>query len=159
MSYLLDTNVISAVAPTRSDRPRALVDWLDRASAELYLSVVTSAEIRDGIAKAQREGAVRKAKDLGDWWNALEHIYAERILAFDLPAATIAGAMMDRARGLGKAAGFADVAIAATAQARGLTILTRNVRRFQAIYARVLNPIDGPAPPLAYVAPETPNRQ
>ena len=75
--------MISAVAPTRSDRPRALVDWLDRASAELYLSVVTSAEIRDEIAKAQREGAVRKAKALGDWWNALEHIYAERILAFD----------------------------------------------------------------------------
>ena len=67
--------------------------------------------------------------------------------------------MMDRARGLGKAAGFADVAIAATAQARGLTILTRNVRHFQAIYARVLNPIDGPPPPLAYVAPETPNGQ
>ena len=61
--------------------------------------------------------------------------------------------------GLGKAAGFADVAIAATAQARGLTILTRNVRHFQAIYARVLNPIDGPPPPLAYVASETPNGQ
>ena len=86
MSYLLDTNVISAVAPTRSDRPRALVDWLDRASAELYLSVVTSAEIREGIAKAQREGAVRKAKALSDWWNAVEHLYAERILAFDLQA-------------------------------------------------------------------------
>ena len=66
---------------------------------------------------------------------------------------------MDRAQGLGKAAGFAHVAIAATAQARGLTILTRNVRRFQAIYARVLNPIDGPLPPLAYVAPATPSGQ
>jgi toxin FitB len=159
VSYLLDTNVISAVAPTRSDRPRALVDWLDRASAELYLSVVTSAEIRDGIAKAQREGAVRKAKALRDWWNAVEHLYAERILAFDLSAAAIAGAMMDRARGLGEAAGFADVAIAATAEARGLTVLTRNVRHFRAIYARVLNPIDAPLPPLAAAAPETPNGQ
>lgn len=157
MSYLLDTNVISAVAPTRSDRPRALVDWLDRASAELYLSVVTSAEIRDGVAKAQREGAVTKAKVLSEWWDAVEHLYTERILAFDLPAATIAGAMMDRARGAGQAAGFADVAIAATAEARGLTILTRNVRHFHAIYGRVLNPIDGPLPPLASAAPRTPN--
>ena len=82
-----------------------------------------------------------------------------RILAFDLQVATIAGAMMDRARGLGRRPASRDVAIAATAQARGLTILTRNVRHFQAIYARVLNPIDGPAPPLAYVAPETPNRR
>ena len=106
MSYLVDTNVISAVAPTRSERPRALVDWLDRASAELYLSVVTSVEIRDGIAKAEREGAARKAKALREWWNAVEHLYAERICAFDLTAATIAGAMMDRARAAGQAPGL-----------------------------------------------------
>lgn len=149
MSYLVDTNVISAVAPRRPVRPRALVDWLDRASAELYLSVVTSVEIRDGIAKAEREGAARKGKNLREWWDAVEHLYAERILAFDIAAATIAGVMMDRARAAGQAPGFADVAIAATAEARGLTVLTSNVRHFRAVYARVLDPIEGPLGPVA----------
>jgi predicted nucleic acid-binding protein len=153
VSYLIDTNVISAVAPTRRNRPCVLVDWLDRASAELYLSIVTSVEIRDGIAKADRDGAARKANVLRELWVAVEHLYAERILTFDLTAATIAGAMMDRARGAGEAPGFADVAIAATAEARGLTILTRNVRHFQPIYARILNPIEGPLPPVASSPP------
>lgn len=147
MIYLLDTNVISAVAPKRKDRPAALVDWLDRASDGLYLSVVTAAEVRDGIAKAMREGASRKGEVLGKWWDAVEHLYAERILAFDLPAATVAGALMDAARGAGHAPGFADIAIAATARANGLTILTRNGRHFESLSADVLNPFDA-LPPL-----------
>ena len=147
MIYLLDTNVISAVAPTRKDRSTALVDWLDRASDGLYLSVVTAAEVRDGIAKAMREGASRKAEVLGKWWDAVEHLYAERILAFDLRAATIAGKLMDAARGAGHAPGFADIAIAATAQANGLTILTRNTKHFESIYGSALNPFDA-LPPL-----------
>jgi len=149
LSYLLDTNVISAVAPTRKERPRALVDWLDRASATLYLSVVTAAEIRTGVAKAEREGAVRKAADLRSWWEAVEHLYADRILPFDLACAAVAGGMIDRPRGAGEDPGFADIAIAATAQVRGLTILTRNIRHFRSIYSRVLDPVDGPFPPLA----------
>jgi predicted nucleic acid-binding protein len=149
LSYLVDTNVISAVAPTRMERTRALVDWLDRASAILRLSVVTAAEIRVGVAKAEREGAVRKAADLRAWWETVEHLYAMRILPFDLACATIAGEMIDRARDAGQAPGFADIAIAATAQAHGLTILTRNTGHFEAIYSRVLNPVDGPLPPLA----------
>jgi predicted nucleic acid-binding protein len=61
LSYLLDTNIISAVAPTKTERPAALIRWLDEASQGLYLSVVTAAEIRDGIAKALREGGMRSS--------------------------------------------------------------------------------------------------
>ena len=86
VNYLLDTSVISAVAPTRKDRPAALVEWLDLSSSRLYLSVVTAAEVSDGIAKAAREGAVRKAANLKEWWDAVEHLYRDRILPFDLRA-------------------------------------------------------------------------
>ena len=95
MNYLLDTNIISAVSPTKKERPHALVRWLDEASDGVYLSVVTAAEIRDGIAKTAREGASLKAKNLNAWWDAVEHLYGARILAFDLRAAKIAGKMMD----------------------------------------------------------------
>ncbi|SEF01540.1 hypothetical protein SAMN05444161_9102 [Rhizobiales bacterium GAS191] len=147
MTYLLDTNVISAVAPTKKERPAALAEWLDKASNGLYLSVVTAAEIRDGIAKAIRDGAPRKAAALQAWWDTVEHLYGGRILAFDLRTATIAGKLMDVARGAGQAPGFADVAIAATAEAHGLTILTRNSKHFKPFRGSVLNPFEA-LPPL-----------
>ena len=147
MNYLLDTNVISAIATTKRDRPAALARWLDEASDGLYISVVTVAEIRDGIAKLAREGASGKAATLLQWWNAVEHLYGDRMLPFDLAAAIVAGALSDKARGAGHAPGFADIAIAATAQVHGLTILTRNIRHFAPTGVAALDPFDT-LPPL-----------
>jgi predicted nucleic acid-binding protein len=144
LNYLLETNIISALAPGRTDRPMALVDWLDRRSNGLYLSVVTSAEIRAGIAKAVREGATRKAAALKNWWDAVEYLYGARILPFDLAAAAIAGALSDRAKARGQAPGFADIAIAATAESRGLILLTRNTRHFEFLCDNVIDPFVTP---------------
>jgi len=142
VTYLLDTNVISALAPTKAQRSDALVHWLDEASRGLYLSVVTAAEIRAGVAKASREGAARKATTLTDWWETIEHLYGDRILPFDLRAARIAGTLIDAARNAGHSPSFADVAIAATAQANSLTILTQNTRHFEPLGGFTLNPFD-----------------
>jgi toxin FitB len=142
LTFLVDTNVISALAPTNAERPAALIDWLDRRSDDLFLSVVTAAEVRAGIAKAVRLGARRKAENLASWWDAVEHLYGERILPFDLHAATIAGALSDRATAKGRAPGFADIAIAATAEARALVLLTRNTRHFERLCNRVVNPFE-----------------
>ena len=49
---------------------------------------------------------------------------------------------MDGARAAGRASGFADIVIAATAATRGLTILTRNLRHFAPLDARALDPFD-----------------
>jgi predicted nucleic acid-binding protein len=59
--YLVDTNVISAGAPTKARAEAALVRWMDEHSAELYVSVVTVTEIEDGIAKARREHGLRRS--------------------------------------------------------------------------------------------------
>lgn len=130
MTYLVDTNVISAVAPLRKDRPDRLVDWLDRASDRLFLSVITVTEVRDGIAKAQREGAIRKAAALESWWDDVQGSFGDRILPLDIRSAMLAGVLTDCARAAGISPGFADVAIAATAKAHGLVLLTRNVRDY-----------------------------
>jgi predicted nucleic acid-binding protein len=147
LSYLLDTNIISALAPTQKERSARLANWLDEASNGLYLSVVTAAEVRAGIAKASREGASRKAAILKMWWDTVEHLYGARILAFDLRSAGIAGKLMDNARAGGHAPGFADVAIAATAEANHLSILTRNTKRFDQLQTSTLNPFDALPPP------------
>jgi predicted nucleic acid-binding protein len=137
--YLVDTNVISAAAPARPVS-RALVEWMEAHSAALFLSVVTVAEIEDGIAKLQREGARRKSSELASWLETLLHLYGDRVIAFDTPTARIAGAMADRARGKGQAPGFADIVIAATAQRHKLTILSRNVRHFEPLGVAVRDP-------------------
>jgi predicted nucleic acid-binding protein len=137
--YLVDTNVISAAAPTRAVSP-ARVEWMDTHSATLFLSAVTVAEIEDGIAKSRGEGARRKSADLAAWLETVLHLYGDRVLAFDVAAARIAGAISDRARGRGQAPGFADIIIAATAQHRGLTILSRDVRHLAPLGVAVVDP-------------------
>ena len=137
--YLVDTNVLSAAAPARVALP-ALVDWMDTHSASLFLSVVTVAEITDGIAKLRREGAVRRAADLADWLDTVVHLYGDRVLGFDTEVARTAGALADLARGQGQAPGFADIVIAATAQRHGLTILSRNLRHFEPLGVAVIDP-------------------
>ncbi len=147
MTYLLDTNVISALAPSRADRPPSLVDWLDRKSDELFLSVITATEVRDGIAKASRAGATRKALALTVWWDQVEVRFADRLLAFDLQAATLAGMLSDRARAAGLSPGFADIAIAATAGAHGHALLTRNLKDFRVFGIVALDPFATPPKP------------
>lgn len=145
--YLVDTNIISAASPARPV-PSALVEWMDAHSAMLFLSVVTLAEIEDGIAKSRRERAVGKSADLASWLETICHLYGDRILAFDAPAARTAGAISDRARGKGRAPGFADIIIAATAQRHGLTILSRNLKHFVPLGVAVLDPFLAlPRPP------------
>ena len=140
--YLVDTNVLSAGAPGRRERSAALIEWMDVRSHELFLSAVTVAEVSDGIAKSRRTGSASRATALEDWLELVLHLYGERILPFDVPAARLAGELMDRARAAGRAPGFADVAIAAAAASRDLTILTRNLRHFAPLGVRAIDPFD-----------------
>lgn len=138
--YLVDTDVVSARAPAKAAPPAALIAWMDENSAGLYLSAVSIAEIEAGIARLRRLGADRRARHLTAWLDTLLHLYAERVLPFEVQAARIAGALADRARSTGHAPGFADVAIAAIAKLRGLTILTRNARHFASLGVPFLDP-------------------
>ena len=137
--YLLDTNIISAVAPTRRDRPDALVEWIRDSSDRLFLSVVTASEVLAGIHRAERLGHDAKASRLRQWWTAVEHLYRRRLLPVDLDVARAAGGMIDRSRAI--ASGYADIAIAATAKVHGLVVLTANGRHFEPLGVRWIDPL------------------
>ena len=139
--YLVDTNVISATAPTAGARRPELVEWMDSHSSDLFLSAITIAEIADGIANAERRGAKRKASNLSAWLRTVLHLYGDRVLPFDSPTAEIAGALSDLARSRGRSPGFADIAIAATARRHDLTILSHNERHFAPMDIAVLDPL------------------
>ena len=140
--YLLDTNILSVGAPGTRERPSAIVDWMDANSDELYLSTITVAEVCGGIAKIKRTGARAKARKIGDWLELVLHLYSDRVLPFDTIAARAAGNFMDTARAMGHSPGFADLAIAAVASSRSLTLLTRNVKHFGPLRLDVVNPFE-----------------
>jgi predicted nucleic acid-binding protein len=137
--FLVDTNIISAAAPSRRTPPE-LWRWMDRRSAELFISAVTAAEIEDGVAKARRQGARAKARDLEAWFEALLHLYGERVLPFDTPVARVCGRLSDMTRAAGRPPGLADLIIAATAAHHGFTLLTRNTRHFAELGVRYADP-------------------
>ncbi|QPC88815.1 PIN domain-containing protein (plasmid) [Mesorhizobium sp. NBSH29] len=136
--FLVDTNVISALAPAKRPGSSELVEWLDKASSQLFLSVISAAEVRSGIAKAERDRATTKARQLTEWWESIEYLYAEKLLPFDLKCAHAAGHILDDARA--HQPGFEDIAIAATARVYGLTVLTRNLRHFEPLGVRAVDP-------------------
>ena len=139
--YLLDTNIISADAPTkRQVGVEAFAAWMRAYSDRLYLSTITIAEIEAGIARAVRLAATAKAEKLRHWLGAVEHFYAGRILPFDIEEARHAGLILDRARAHDP--GFEDIiAIAATAATHGLTVLTANERHFEPLGIAFVNPL------------------
>lgn len=113
---------------------------MDRNSPCLFLSVITVTEVEDGIAKARRQGATRKAERLSEWLETVLHLYGARILPVDLPVARYMGRLADLARGKGYDPGLADVTIAATALQHGYTVLTRNLRDFEPLEVPALDP-------------------
>ena len=137
--YLVDTNVISAGAPSKGAAREVLV-WMDEHAAALFLSAVSIAEIEDGIAKLRREGARRRAEALNAWLETLLHLYSQRVLILDVDVARATGALSDKARGLGLTPGFADLIIAATAAHHGLTLLTRNTKDFSKLGVALHDP-------------------
>lgn len=147
--YLVDTNILSASAPTKAVTQPDLCNWMDVNSRHLFVSVITVAEIEDGISRSRRAGAHAKAGRLADWLETVLHLYADRVLPIDLPVARHIGALMDHARGQGHDPGLADVAIAATATLRGYTVLTRNLRHFAALGVKLIDPWVGLPPDAA----------
>ena len=136
---LVDTNVVSELWRVAPD-PGVLC-WVDAQAVEtLYLSAVTVAELRFGVA-SMPEGRRRSI-----YQDRLERevlpAFTGRVLPFDLDASQSYGTLMARARREGKAISTADGYIAATAASRALMVATRDVAPFQAIGLKVINPWD-----------------
>ena len=134
MSFLLDTNVVSELRRGSSANPR-VVEWFDAQSApELFLSVVTVGEIRQGIEQIRsRDG--RQAATLDRWLKGLVQFYEDRVIYVDGDVAEAWGRI--RAR---RSAPVIDALIAATASVHDLTVVTRNARDFDSLDVKVLNP-------------------
>lgn len=140
--YLLDTSVVSLLAPGRETSVLLpLKSWLQTHHQALYLPAITIAEIAQGIGKLRRAGGIARADRLDHWLDGLLNSYGDRILPLDAQAARLAGKISDAAIAQGCHPGFADVAIAALAQNAGLHLLTCNLKHFQPLGAACTDPL------------------
>jgi predicted nucleic acid-binding protein len=138
--YLLDTNVVSElVKPTPDTR---VVAWIrSTEEADLHLSVLTFAEIRYGIEKLP-QGARRER--LRQWMDTeLADRFESRILGLDQAVAELWGVIMARAFAAKIRLPVMDTLLAATAEHRGMTMVTRNTRDFDRAGVATLNPWSG----------------
>ena len=134
---VLDTNVVSEMM-LNSPHPQVLA-WMDsRPARELFVTAVSEAEIRAGIAFLP-EGAGRR--DLADAAErTLDSLFAGRVLPFDSTAARSYADIAAIRRAAGHPISQADCQIAAIARSRGMAVATRNVPDFSKTGIQVLDP-------------------
>jgi len=134
---LLDTNVISELWKPRPDS--SVLAWVDAQAIEtLYLSAITVAELRYGLA-TMPEGK-RRANNQERLEREVLPAFADRILAFGLDTSRTWGDLMVRARAAGKTIGKEDGYIAATAAVHNFMVATRDTSPFDAVGLTVINP-------------------
>lgn len=134
---VIDTNVISELWKIEPN-PNVLA-WIDAQAIEtLYLSAITVAELRYGLATMPegKRRTIYQERLQGEVLPA----FAARVLPFDLDASQAYADLMARARAEGKAIGAPDGYIAASASVRGFTIATRDVAPFLTVGLTVINP-------------------
>ena len=134
---LVDTNVISE--PLRKSPEPRVIAWLDSQPTEtLFLSAITVAELRFGVASlppGRRREGLRE-----DLERRILPLFAGRVLPFDLLASQSYAALMAKARTAGVAIGASDGYIAATAHANGMTVATRDTAPFRAADVSTVDP-------------------
>ena len=134
--FVLDTDVVSELRKGERGNPR-LAEWYRlRDKRELFLSVITLAEIRRGIALIRRRDPFQAAV-LERWCETLQGEFgrAGHLLSIDPAEAAAWGELMSL-----RSLPILDAFLAATARTHGLTLVTRNEADFAGLPVDLENP-------------------
>lgn len=134
---LLDTNVVSELM--RPAPSQDVLVWMDeRSRRHLFVTAITEAEVRTGIAHlpvgARRQGLADAAERM------LGGLFAGRVLPFDSSAARAYAEIASTSRRAGRPISQSDCQIAAIAHSQGMAVATRNVRDFSEAGVEVIDP-------------------
>jgi predicted nucleic acid-binding protein len=134
--FLLDTDVLSELRKRKCNP--GVTKWFAKVrDGELYLSVITLAEIERGIER-QRSADSTFARELSAWLQLTLRAYGDRILPLTANIARRWGRLSAEIGNTGL-----DLAIAATALEHGLTVVTGNSKHYEPTGAELLNPFLG----------------
>lgn len=135
--YLVDTDVISEIRKGEKANAgvRAFFDSASREGVDLYLSVVSIGELRQGVERIRHRGDGDQANLLERWLRQVSRAYADAILPIDEETAHVWGRLR-----VPNPENPLDKQIAATALIHDLTVVTRNTEHFTPTGVRLKNP-------------------
>ena len=135
--YLVDTEVISEIrkGEKANSGVRAFFESASRQGLDLYLSVVSIGELRQGVERIRHRGDGEQARLLERWLRHVSSVYADAILAIDEETAHVWGRLR-----VPNPEDPLDKQIAATALIHDLTVVTRNTEHFAPTGVRLTNP-------------------
>jgi predicted nucleic acid-binding protein len=134
---ILDTNVLSALMLETPDE--AVVLWLDRqARTSVWTTAITTFEIRAGL-EIMPPGRRRVRLEAG-FIQLLREQIEGRVLPFDQAAADAAATLIGRRHTGGQPRKLRDTMMAGIVVAQRATLATRNVRHFDDLDVRVVDP-------------------
>jgi len=134
---VLDTNVVSELMRVEPDAQ--VVRWLDAQQPDLlWLTSINVAELLYGLARLP-EGARKRAlaQTVADM---LAQDFANRILSFDVEAATVFASLAAQRERIGQPVSQADAQIASICLTHQAQLVTRNTRHFEGLGLVLVNP-------------------
>jgi toxin FitB len=137
MAWLLDTNILSEIRRPKPE-PKVLAFVAAYPLSELYISVVTLAELRFGV---ELLSIGTRRTDLENWLTqTIRPMFDQRVLPVTEEVMFRWRVLLEEDRKTGHTFSQPDLIIAATALERGLTVVTRDRSDYDKARAPVLNP-------------------
>ncbi|WP_047461357.1 type II toxin-antitoxin system VapC family toxin [Rhizobium rhizogenes] len=137
---VLDTNVVSEI--TKANLSPNIGEWFERQDMEsLYLCSPILMELSYGAEKVLPRDRSERFFEGFDY--LMRHQFAGRILQLDQDSALLTGRIRARRERIGHQISVQDAMIAAVCLIHGATLATRNIKDFQGLDIRLVNPFEG----------------
>ena len=136
MSYLIDTNILSELRKQERCHPNVAAWYASARADELFLSVLVLGEVRKGAERLKSRDPAQ-ARALERWLILAVDQFGDRLLHVDRWVAEEWGRIDARI-----SVPPIDGLLAATAQTRNFTLVTRNVKHIAQTGVSYLNPFE-----------------
>jgi predicted nucleic acid-binding protein len=135
---ILDTNVVSALMKPAEHED--VVTWFDsREEQRLWTTSITLMEVRYGLLRMQ-DG--RRRRQMEDTFDNVLSVNLHDVLPFDFQSAEITATILAKAHASGRNLKIPDCQIAGIAIRHRATLATRNIRDFDGLGLKLVNPWD-----------------
>jgi hypothetical protein len=135
VSFLIDTDLLSLLE--RKQAPPKLKNWVRKNEAEIFLSVVSFAELQFGVEHAP---ATHKAS-LGAWLADMRRKLSPATEELTEPVLVRWKELLADLKARNRTMTCEDSLIAATALFHGHTVATHNKRHFEAVGVQMIDPL------------------